>query len=681
MTCGMRYIACHGMFFILCFFTIFDTFGQEMPDTTNRSATTHQLNEVEVKAVYSSAIRATSPLQVLRGSDLQKINALQVSDAIKFFSGVQVKDYGGIGGLKTVSIRSLGANHTTVAYDGITLTDYQTGQIDLGRFSLDNVEMINLTIGENDDIFQTARMQALAGAINIVSRKPQLTDNNKPMNTIAGIKAGSFGFINPFVVYEQCLNKVFSTQISGEWMKTDGNYPFIQYYGNNKDSSEVKKRTNSEVERLNLEANLFGKFANKGNLSLKLYYYNSDRKLPGPVKPGEQDDHEQATDENFFVQSKYEQIISEKIKFQANAKFNFSYTDYLDYSDNYIPLGKIENTYYQREYYLNVTAFYQPVSHFSFSLANDGSYGNFSNNFYDCPYPSRLIWQSALSGKFDSGRFMLNGSLLNTAVWEQVEAGKSPGNKYRISPYLGFSWKLFEHIPFRFRGFYKNIFRLPTFGDLYYGRIGNRDLNPESVNQYDLGVTWASSINNHIPYFSLTADIYYNQVKDKIVATPKNGLMIWSIENLGKVEIKGVDVGLNTQFRFSDRTGFELDVAYTYQEALNKTDASKRSYNQQLAYTPKHSGSVRIGASFSWFDINYTALFSGKRYDRNYNISLYQLDAYIDQSISLSKYFTFNKIKLFVSAECLNVFDEQYQVVKTFPLPGRSYKMTCKFTY
>ena len=88
------------------------------------------------------------PPQKLSGKDLQRLNSLSVADAIRYFSGVQLKDYGGVGGLKTVNIRSMGSNHAGVFYDGIQLGNAQNGQIDLGKFSLDNMEEIALYNGQ-----------------------------------------------------------------------------------------------------------------------------------------------------------------------------------------------------------------------------------------------------------------------------------------------------------------------------------------------------------------------------------------------------------------------------------------------------------------------------------------------------------------------------------------------------
>ena len=142
------------------------------------STRTHTIQEITITEKYpNSEVRSTAPLQILTSKSIQGLNVLQVSDAVKYFSGVTVKDYGGIGGLKTISVRSLGGNHTAVSYDGITLTDCQTGQIDLGRFSLDNVDMISLSSGQGDNIFQPARLFASASVLNIRTLTPEFRKN------------------------------------------------------------------------------------------------------------------------------------------------------------------------------------------------------------------------------------------------------------------------------------------------------------------------------------------------------------------------------------------------------------------------------------------------------------------------------------------------------------------------
>ena len=67
------------------------------------------------------------PAQVLTGKQLEGLNSHSVADAVRYFAGVQLKDYGGVGGLKTVDIRSMGTNHLGIFFDGIQIGYAQNG--------------------------------------------------------------------------------------------------------------------------------------------------------------------------------------------------------------------------------------------------------------------------------------------------------------------------------------------------------------------------------------------------------------------------------------------------------------------------------------------------------------------------------------------------------------------------
>ena len=121
----------------------------------------------------------TIPSQLLKGPELEHLNSFSVADALRYFSGVQLKDYGGIGGLKTVNIRSMGTNHVGVFYDGIQLGNAQNGQVDLGRFSLDDVDEISLHNGQKSDIFQSAKDFGTSGSIYIRTHIPKFAGDKR----------------------------------------------------------------------------------------------------------------------------------------------------------------------------------------------------------------------------------------------------------------------------------------------------------------------------------------------------------------------------------------------------------------------------------------------------------------------------------------------------------------------
>ncbi|PXV58945.1 TonB-dependent receptor-like protein [Dysgonomonas alginatilytica] len=147
------------------------------------------------------------PVQTLSGELLGKLSAHNVADALRFFSGVQLKDYGGIGGLKTVNIRSMGSRHVGVFYDGIKIGNAQNGVVDLGRFSLDNMEAISLYNGQKSSIFEPAKDFASASSIYLIAKTPRYK-GNKRYNITALFRAGSFGVVNPSVLWEQKLSVI-----------------------------------------------------------------------------------------------------------------------------------------------------------------------------------------------------------------------------------------------------------------------------------------------------------------------------------------------------------------------------------------------------------------------------------------------------------------------------------------
>lgn len=141
---------------------------------TQDSVRVHHIQEVVVTSRLIS--RETIPSQTLGGEELKKLNSLSVADALRYFSGLQLKDYGGVGGIKTVNIRSMGTNHLGIFYDGIELGNAQNGQIDLGQFSLGNVEEISLYNGQRSAIFQPASDFGNAGSVYIRTKAPPLHD-------------------------------------------------------------------------------------------------------------------------------------------------------------------------------------------------------------------------------------------------------------------------------------------------------------------------------------------------------------------------------------------------------------------------------------------------------------------------------------------------------------------------
>ncbi len=652
-----------------------------VPDTTK----VYKIKEITVTAnERDHSQRSTAPLNTLSSGQLEKLNVLQVSDAVKFFPGVTVRDYGGVGGLKTVSVRSMGASHTAVSYDGITLTDAQTGQIDIGRFSLDNVEMITLNNGQSDNIFQPARLFASASLLNIKT-KSSVFEHDKTFNAKVSLKTGSFGLFNPAFLLQQRLGAKSDISISGEWLNSHGQYPYLLEYSYLGDGvTTVEKRKNTDVQNIRIESALSHRPSDTEDLQLKIYFYNSERGLPGATIFYNTDNFssQRLWDHSFFSQANYKKTFTQQWSAQINARYNFAYLRYLDTTYHNI-IGRMESIYRQQEYYLSAALLFQPTTHWSFSLASDG-FSNHMNAEFETPAlthefakPSRYSLLTVLAAKYLSEQFSATSSLLSTLVKDEVQTGSAGATHRKWSPYLSFSLQPIKKQDFRLRAFYKHIFRLPSFNDLYYARIGNTNLRPETTHQWNLGITWSAKPSSLIPMLMITADAYKNRVSDKIVAMPTKNIFVWSMTNLGKVDITGLDITAESKIGFTKDVQLSLMGAYTYQKAIDITNLHGGSYGHQIPYTPRISGSGRAALETAFVSVAYSFLWSGKRYAGYQNFSENRLPGYADHSLSAYKTLVIGNLNITAKVEALNLFDEQYAVVKWFPMPGRSYRITC----
>lgn len=648
----------------------FITLYAQVVDTTK----VHQLSGVEVvKKIRPSVSRESTPLQIMDKTGIERLGLQDLSEVVKRFSGVTVQDYGGIGGLKTVSVRSLGSKHTAVNYDGVTVTDAQNGQVDISRFSLDNVDMVSLSIGQSDDIFQTARVFASAGVLNIKSIRPVFS--SRPFRIKAQVKTGSFGFVNPYLRYEQQLGKRWALNGQLDWQRADGCY---SYSLKNEQTEETGKRKNSDIQSLRTELNLFGDLGKGGELSLKGYYYDSERGLPGSVILYNDYRKERLWDKNYFFQGYYKKQLSSRFSLQTQAKYNYAWNRYVDFNNSYAS-GEQEDLHTQREYYLSVGGLYTPIQNLSFSLNTDFFVNTLKNNLPNCPFPTRYSSLSVVAAQYKNSRITATASLLNTFITENVKEGNRPADRKRLSPGVSLSWRILEEQNLRVRASYKDIFRVPTFNDMYYLRIGNTNLKPEKTTQYNLGVTWSGEVSPLFSYLNVTVDGYYNRVKDKIIALPT--LYVWKMMNFGEVSIGGIDANVSAEIFCNSSLSVLLQGNYTWQHAIDITDASAKNYKDQIPYTPRHAGSASVSLLNKWVNVSYLLTCAGDRYALPQNIEDNRIDAYVEQTISVNREFQLGDCRLRLQGEVLNIGNINYEIIKYYPMPGCSFRIlvACSF--
>lgn len=666
----LRWILC----LILSLFTTLPAISQsKVRHQTSLSDTLLKLKEV---TIYSNRMqKKMSPVQILSGKELEKLNVYSVADALRYFSGVQIKDYGGIGGLKTVNIRSMGSHHVGVFYDGIELGNAQNGVVDLGRFSLDNMEVISLYNGQKSAIFQPAKDYSSASAIYMQTRKP-LFKGEKKNNLNIGVKGGSFSTINPSLLWEHRFNERISSSISTEYMYTSGRYKFTYAKKDGYDTTAV--RQNGDVRMLRLENAFFGKIP-KGKWKAKAYLYNSERGYPGAAvreEPGKFRHQDRQWDTNLFVQGSFQNYFKPWYSLLANGKYAYDYLHYLSDPRLDVTTMYVDNHYRQQEIYASAAHLFTIYPWWSMSLSNDFQWNTLRADLIDFVYPTRNTILTSAATSFDFNRLMLQASLLYTHVDDNTRTkGANAGTKNKYTPSVIATWQPLTKLPLNVRAFYKKVFRMPTLNDLYYTFIGNKDLKPEYTTQYDVGITFSHTWNNHwLKSLDLQIDGYYSEVDDKIIAMPTSNQFRWTMINLGHVEIRGLDAAIRGEWGFG-KVELSTLFNYTYQKAQDFTDPTSEWYGGQIPYIPWHGGSIILNGSYQTWSCNYSFIYTGERYEAVANIPENYAQPWYTHDFSLSKTFQWGKTRIRVTAEINNIFNQQYEVVQCYPMPGTSFKI------
>ena len=629
---------------------------------------TKKLENITVSAnKVTSKVSTSTSVQVLKGEDLKNLGLQNVGDAVKRFAGTNVRDYGGIGGLKTVSVRNIGAAHTAVSYDGVAVSNCQAGQIDVGRFSLDNVSELSLAVGQDDNMLQSARLLSSAGVLKIETQKPYFSDKNHL--TELKIRGGAFGYVSPMVRHWQKLSETTSVSLDANFQRADGNYPYVIENGQ---ATKEEKRQNSDVKSYQGELNLYHSFCEDDEMNVKAYYFNSERGLPGSVVLYNPQSDERLWDENFFAQARYKKTFSSKVKMLVQGKYNYSWNKYLDEGVEYEG-GKQVDINKQNEYYLSATVLYTPLNGLDLSLAQDGAINKLNTNGVKSPEPLRYTSLTALSVQYKRDRLKLTGSLLATYITDEVKNGATPEDRRKLSPTAMVSYRLLPEQQFYVRAMYKNTFRVPTFSDLYYLRVGNTNLKPENATEYTTGLAW-SGMAGLFKSISFTADGYFNKVTDKIIAFPST--YVWKMQNYGKVKIYGVDITASAGTNALENVNINLSANYSWQKAIDVTDSNAKNYKHQLPYTPEHSGNVALTFEMPWVNVGYSAGMVGKRYYMAQNIKANEIDGYCEHTATLWREFSIKGASLRLQAELINLTDAHYEVIKYYPMPGRNWRLT-----
>lgn len=654
----------------VCLFLLLSVYALSVFGQVDTTLARKQLKEVVVKKRQSgNLLKSATPRQNVSHDEMEQIGAINVSEAIKHMAGVTLRDYGGAGGMKTVSIRGLGAQFTAVNYDGVAVSDIQNGQIDLQRYTLSGIGNVSLQIGDGTDIFSSARNATLPSLIEINTSLP--TDQN--LHLLAQITLGAWGYTAPSVKFDKSFGKL-SLSLVADYVYAENDYPFTVY---NVSERIHKRRVHSLMNQGHGEATLGYRFNDSHYLSLKAYYYDNDRQLPGIVRYYTSESEQNLRERNAFSQLQYRGRLSRKVSLKSAAKWNWASSDYKDllYTNRVM-----DARYFQREGYLTNALLWSPLRNISLSTASDYIYNSLNSRSKTSvnQRPVRNTFLNTVSARWNCDNLSASVRLLHSVYLNDTHIGESGRNYRRFTPSAALSFKPTREINVRMS--WKKIFRMPSFSDLYYYHLGTKDLKPEQTTQYNVGVTLNHRFSPRLEA-EATVDGYLNKVRDKIVSVPVN-LFVWQNINAAKVTVKGLDFTAAMRYAVNRHHSVKFRGHYSFQQAVDRSSVGSASYDKQIAYMPRHTFSFVATWENPWVGLSVDADGQSRRWATNSHAVDTDISGYAEFGATLFRKFSLgNRQTLNVSFSLTNIFNKQYEVVAHYPMPGRGWRTSLSYSF
>ena len=556
--------------------------------------------------------------QVLNDSIIEK-NQASLTSLLNFNSVIYFKE-NGLGMVSSPSFRGTTAQQTAVIWNGININSQLNGQTDFNTITTRNFNSITIQAGGSSAIYGSS---AIGGSIHLSNelRFNQLFDNDLHINY------GSFNTLG--INYKTAFaNDKISTQISFSRNSSDNDYPFLE--------TNNYKNENGKFQNSSMNAN-FGYQFNSNNL-LKFYsqFFDSERYLSASYGAVSNAKYQDLNTRNLLEFNHLSNKFSHKIKV---AFLTEKYKYFENFKNQNFETSTAETliTKYDLTYKLSNKTEFNSILDFTKTKGFGDAIGENSRNIGS----AILLFKSQIFKKL-----LIDSSIRN----EQTTNYESP-----FLYAFGLKFDAFKNYNLKLN--VSKNFRIPTFNDLYWLGLGNKNLQPEKSQSYEFGQKFRSK------KFNLSATVYYSKIDNLIQWTPVSG--IWTPKNI----INVTNYGLEVYTKMNQKIGkniFEISGSYAFTKSKN--DETK--FN--LVYVPKHKINGELVYRIKKFQANYQYLFNGYVFtssDNTYFLKEYQLS-----NIGLE--YDFGKKQAYkFGFQVLNLLNQNYQNVESRPMPRRNFNL------
>lgn len=582
------------------------------------------LDEVQLYSHFSSNYQVGNSYISLSDSILKNKSG-NLTDLLNKYANVYMKVQGK-GMVSSVSVRGSSAAHTAVFWNGIPINSSLNGQTDFNTVYTAIYNKISIRKGGGSVMLGSG---AIGGALNLENK---LYFGNKT----AGYIQASIG---SFDTYTSTLQMDHSTEKMALQVGIIGNTSKNDYAYYNSDL----KNENGEIKHYSLLLNTGYKFDHANSLYMKAVLNNSDRNTSGTL----------TTTSNANMDHQNQSVlvgwINNSKKFDSELK-----------------------TAYLKEIY-TFTYSKETPNYFSENSSNKF----FSNYNFDYHLNQNVLLTSGVSYEYllGEGTDLQGSKRQKIAFFTSFHHVLSEKFKYNIS--VREEWSSDFKIPFVFSfdtkyqwhkkhavGFNVSTnYRLPTLNDLFWQPGGNPNLKPEQNLSSEIGYEWINT------YFKLGVNVFSSRSTDLIQWRSITDIF-WQPINIQKVNSNGLELSIVGSKEIKQGK-INTQLAYSF------TDSTNSDTQNQLIYVPKHAGNFLISYSYkNWF-LELNEHYIGEVFTTSSNTS--SLDDYLLSNVTIQREFYNNKLKFGLTIN--NLFNTDYEIVKSRPMPNRNLNFLINYKF
>jgi vitamin B12 transporter len=559
-----------------------------------------------------------------------------------------IKSYGQ-GSLATIAFRGTAATHTGIYWNGIQLNPPNIRQFDLSLAPAAYFNSIQILSGGSGSLFGSGN---IGGSIHL-NNEPVF---NEGLSALASMSAGSFNDYGALAKVTESGKKFYgSTALLYKISEND--FPYQNLNG------EKVTQQNAAYEHYGLMQDLYWQFHKKWLAGASIWAQSNSREIPATMvsKPSAASQDDQSL----------KSILSIK-NFHKNGYSSLKlayFRDYLHYQDPDSQIGSDKDSKVETDKVIaEIQDNRQLFTNTSLNTGVNFSYEAGESNNYD-----GFVSQNQV------GFFISMLQYLPALQWRvnlNLRQDLIEGYAVPFTPALGLEGKIWKFL-YGKANFSRN-FRIPSFNELYWKPYGNSDLEPEKSWNEESSLIAKIGKTNDRHSSEFTATIYNSNVNNWIVWIPEGSN--WYPENIRNVWSRGFEF-TGTSLMQIKRFTIKLNEGYTYARSTNenKVYSNDNSYKKQLIYIPVHRVFVNLFLSSRDYQLIYNFTLTGQRYttsDNNQSLPWYSL-----HNLTIGKEFKIKKNAVSLQVDINNLWNENYQAIEYYPMPGRSYKVSVNYKF